>query len=1129
MAAISRAGIRNPRILLVSSVQECRMSFRLLVVAACLVCAVGCRSRAPRNDGPKLMWQAAPRAAAPTAPTVLTASDGTGLILRELRARVVIEAALAFTELELSLQNPEPRQLEGRLSLRLPPGASIARLALQVGERLQEGELVAQPQAIEAYEQALHGRRDPLLLEPEGGDQYQMRIFPIEAHQTRRVIVAYSELLLGARGYRLPLRGLPRIGRLHVELDTHDDTPAHHVLERKDSQPDADVTFALSAPQLALESDGLVLVPLTTSAAATPDPASLSRLTLLLDTSASGAGELEQRLERVRLLLEALTRRRGSAFPVQIVAFDQELFALPELSSDSFGAEQAAALRERGALGATDLGAALTGLAALPKLGDRLLLYSDGLVTAGDAAATALSARLAALKQRGVRRLDVITPSSRFDGRLLGALARGVLPEAGVVVAEDEPTTIAQRLSQRVQQRLSPSVHGAAWTYPTELRGLEADRSYPLFAKLSGSRPDWLEVAGRRWPLRKASSAGAALLRRAWAQAQVAYLEHKAVGLLGDEAERVRQRVLDLSLHQRVPSAHTAWVVLESDDDYARHHIERRSARVLGVKRGALAQVNGGGPLDDWLLEEPWLRPPRAKAEKPQGTAPDDVAVEARGLRQGDTSPAELAVHRIGLPSAGVGLSSGASGPANSGRLDGFGFGALAMARHGGGGGFDFGLRARPRERPASATDARVRLVELSVEGALSRELMRQKMQGILNKMRSCYGPELRLRPHLRGVVKLGLLIGDYPLAGGGVGVITSTLGSTKVEACVVQALRDGGWYPDIEDGHRAHVEVSFGFGNTAREEREANARERARRVAERRQRELHYQQRPQPSPSDALDGPLLSVSEALDRGASDEALDRAWKALRAAPQDMLAVLALARAASAHGDTSLAARAYGALIDLYPARAELRRAAGQGLESLGTSALALAIDSYRKAVALRPDHPSGVRMLAMALWRAGQREAAHVELSSGGRWWRLDRFPGIRELVWSELDRTRDDSGPLLRACLYWENDATDVDLHLYDGKHRYASGSMFENPGPRANADVERGFGPECISASGDDIAFPYLLQVQYASRGAMGHALGAVHILRVDASGAASFEMRPFVLMKEGAYADLGELRER
>ena len=71
------------------------MSRPLLVVAVCLVCAFGCRSeRVPHRAAPTLMLEAAPSQAAPI---TLTASEGTGLILRELRARVVIEAGLACT------------------------------------------------------------------------------------------------------------------------------------------------------------------------------------------------------------------------------------------------------------------------------------------------------------------------------------------------------------------------------------------------------------------------------------------------------------------------------------------------------------------------------------------------------------------------------------------------------------------------------------------------------------------------------------------------------------------------------------------------------------------------------------------------------------------------------------------------------------------------------------------------------------------------------------------------------------------------------------------------------------------------------------------------------------------------
>ncbi|HEX6243443.1 MAG TPA: hypothetical protein VFZ61_21165 [Polyangiales bacterium] len=245
------------------------------------------------------------------------------------------------------------------------------------------------------------------------------------------------------------------------------------------------------------------------------------------------------------------------------------------------------------------------------------------------------------------------------------------------------------------------------------------------------------------------------------------------------------------------------------------------------------------------------------------------------------------------------------------------------------------------------------------------------------------------------------------------------------------------------------------------------------------------------------------------------------------APQDPLHLLALGRAASAQNELSLAARAYGSLIDLGATRVELRRAAGHALESLGDYALPLAIDSYRKALALRPDHPGGLRLLAMAQWRAGQRDAANATLQRGQRGWAWGRFPGVPELFADEVERTRGSAGrELLRACVYWESDASDVDLHVYDGEHRYAGNGVHEIRGPRLSGDAERGFGPECVSAGGADLAFPYQLQVQHAARNAMGYALGAVHVLRVDAAGRASFEMRPFVLMKDQAYLELGAI---
>src|SRR6516225_7252534 len=54
---------------------------------------------------------------APTPPVTLTASDGTGLELKTLAARAVLEGPLAFTELHLAFVNPQPRVLEGTFKI----------------------------------------------------------------------------------------------------------------------------------------------------------------------------------------------------------------------------------------------------------------------------------------------------------------------------------------------------------------------------------------------------------------------------------------------------------------------------------------------------------------------------------------------------------------------------------------------------------------------------------------------------------------------------------------------------------------------------------------------------------------------------------------------------------------------------------------------------------------------------------------------------------------------------------------------------------------------------------------------------------------------------------------------------
>jgi Vault protein inter-alpha-trypsin domain len=114
----------------------------------------------------------------PAAPISLTASDGTGLALVALEANGVLEPPLAFTELHLTFENPRDQRIEGRFRIALPPGAALSRFAMKNDFGWQEGEVVERQLARVAYEDFLHRRQDPALLEQEAGNEFSARVFP---------------------------------------------------------------------------------------------------------------------------------------------------------------------------------------------------------------------------------------------------------------------------------------------------------------------------------------------------------------------------------------------------------------------------------------------------------------------------------------------------------------------------------------------------------------------------------------------------------------------------------------------------------------------------------------------------------------------------------------------------------------------------------------------------------------------------------------------------------------------------------------------------------------------------------------------------------------------------------------
>ncbi|MFT5684899.1 MAG: hypothetical protein ACI8RZ_005844 [Myxococcota bacterium] len=299
------------------------------------------------------------------------------------------------------------------------------------------------------------------------------------------------------------------------------------------------------------------------------------------------------------------------------------------------------------------------------------------------------------------------------------------------------------------------------------------------------------------------------------------------------------------------------------------------------------------------------------------------------------------------------------------------------------------------------------------------------------------------------------------------------------------------------------------------------------------------------------LTGRLKAIQEQIDEGSTDEAVIEAQRWRLEDPGNVLALIALGRALEAVGDAPGASRAYGSLIDLYAGRADLRRVAGERLERLAPGQR-LAVDTFAVAVSQRPDHPSGHRLLAWALVRLGEWEAA-LEATCVGLTakWPEDRYPGVRQVLlddlgliaagWAASEPVEEDAirarltaaggqwptGPSMRMVLSWETDANDVDLHVYDRSGDHACYSSRQMPsGGRLLADVTTGYGPECFVIDGIPAAGPYRVQAHYYRRGPMGYGTGTLQIIRHDGAGGLHIEARPFVIMVDDGWIDLGEV---
>jgi outer membrane protein OmpA-like peptidoglycan-associated protein len=1057
------------------------MRVLLVVLVALAALAVGCAGHPtpPASTPPKPAtarfdadavdittdWEGSPPETlrAKAAAVSLTASDGSGLRLAALEARAVLYGPLAFTELHLTFENDENRVREGTFSIALPESAAISRFAMRLREGWQEGEVVEQKLAREAYERFLHHNVDPALFERDRGNVFRGRVFPILPKEQKEIVISWTEELKSAeQPYRLALRGLPAIDQLDVQLLVPSRKKAF-VLHRQQWAPERDFVYLPPPGSPSAVRGGRFAVARPAPSRGADVAAPVDSLAVVVDASASQAASYVHAVELTRRVVDGL-----GAKSVQIACFDQEVEPMPSLAE----------VAKRTPGGASDLRAALRWIKTTKA--KRALLVTDGIASSGPFAFPELAHEVLALRAAGVERVDAVMVGGQRNESLLQAIAGAGLAQEGVVVDGDglTPDAIAGQLRNVARPRVG-------------LTYLEMDPDAPALRDLV------------------AEEAPVPLVARAVAKSRIDTLSRERSAPVSTDARReeLRAEIVALSIQHRVLSDFTSMLVLETEADYARFRISRSAMReILAVgARGVEVVPRGGGSmvLPKTTGVSPIVEPPRpggtpAKTGTGQDSDADGIpdALDKcptepetyNGFEDEDGCPdrarviiradeiiiiqtvrfrdgsAEISPISLPLIEAVVAVMKGHP------ELD-----LVALVGHTDNRGSADANVALSLSRANAVRDALIK------RGVSARRLVARGVGGRLpiDDNATSEGRDANRRVELKILIRNGQPTGVSDGEGRSFTPPNPRARHGKAEPAgaplsgsmheVDMLLAQGKTDDAIERAQAWRSMAPSDLLACAAEGKALHARGRHREAAR------------------AYGSMLDLASKPEHRRAAASFLESL--ALVYPPALEIAVDAYRRALADRPEVPSSHR----LLAYALARADR---AAEGFEVI-LAALVRPFDSRRYPGAfemLRED----AGLLAAALAR-GKGRSEHDMLESRAK------------AVGGTFPTT-----PSTRVTVSWETDESDLDLRLVDPKANVKFPEV----------DVRTGYGPESVLLDRARSA-PLRLEVHQVTRGPSGFTLGKVAIVRHDGLGGLTFEDRPFVLMNDGAAVQLGVVK--
>ncbi len=515
----------------------------------------------------------------------------------------------AETEVEHVFGNDSDQQLEGTFRFPMPEGAMLTGLAMEIGEHLMEGELVERDKAQKIYQEIVDQMMDPALLEWEHGNVFKLRVFPIEAKKKKRVVLRFVSPLsrtLDGWQYVYPTSSVdPASQKAAFKLEFEGKT----VVEKADLAAAHDVVVPLTGgrvPTVVREKrdDGTY-----TAVRVTPDwskvpepkgPRPPRRFVVVVDTSRSALEERDLELDALKMVLAEMGPED------RYVAMTSDVVARPE--SGELVAPTPEAIEKTVAFvkrlepdGASDVGAALRQAGRLAKVSRdkdgkevEVLYIGDGSPTWGETNPEAL-AKIAKESLGGASiHAMVLGKAGDLDGvHDLVAATGGQLDRPRTAL---DAKRFALRLGQRPLMRRITAAHVVARdadvVFPTaEETIVEGDEIVALVKTPKGTEaPAQITLKGTvdgkeiSQPIALAKAENATHVAQRWARSEILHLEQ-------DGAEK-KDDVVKASLAFGIMSQYTSFLVLESEEAYAKYDIARKNAK--REAEAAQARVTGG-------------------------------------------------------------------------------------------------------------------------------------------------------------------------------------------------------------------------------------------------------------------------------------------------------------------------------------------------------------------------------------------------------------------------------------------------------------------------------------------------------------------------------------------------------